>query len=267
MPASEAFAPGSMGLRLPLSASVQQKSRRGASCGPVMMSDLSDMTTEMLSRLNRSGLKDMNEKELEKLKMLCDMVSAKADKMLPSSGAAAAPAPAQAKAAAPTKDAPPSAGKVSAQAFVIGQPANKNVEAEADAYFGLDDGPVDESGNPIEAPKAKAPPPVKTFDLKGTKRFSKYLPDERNVPTTKEGFATVESIVDKDAYDAEYEKVFGRADPGEALTNCDELTAQAPVDQGDPYDIVRKVQVRLQRRSFSLYQHHPLTSFLPLSSL
>lgn len=208
-----------------------------------MMSDLSDMTTEMLSRLNRSGLKDMNEKELEKLKTLCDMVAAKAEAMLPSSAGAA---PVQAK-AAPVQGTAPSAAKVSAQAFVIGKPANKNVEEEADAYFGLDDGPVDESGDPIKTTKAKSPPAVKTFDLKGTKRFSKYLADEREVPTTKEGFATVESIVPKDEYDAEYEKVFGRPDPGEKLTNCDELTAQAPVETGDPYDIVRKVQVRVCR--------------------
>lgn len=55
--------------------------------------------------------------------------------------------------------------------------------------------------------KAAPPPPVQTFETKGTQRFSKYIADERNTPTSKNGFATVESVVDADAWNEEYIKV------------------------------------------------------------
>lgn len=113
-----------------------------------MMSDLGDMTMEMLSRLSRSGLKDLSPQDLAKLKSVCNDVISKVDGMAPRA-AAASPAP--------TKQAPPTDTiKTPMKAYQIGKPANKAAEEEADKFFGVDEGPVDDSGSPI---KARNPPP------------------------------------------------------------------------------------------------------------
>jgi hypothetical protein len=124
------------------------------------MSDMGDMTIEMMRRLSNT-LHELSPEDLSKLKGLCMDVSSKIDTI--SSSKAASP---KAKAAAPPA-VPATSAKPAAFLRAIST-LSTNAD-EHDAYFGVDDGPIDESGEPIvkgaapkEQPKAKAAPaPVK----------------------------------------------------------------------------------------------------------
>jgi len=221
------------------------------------MSDLGDMTMEMLNRLNQNGLSDLSPNDRGKLKSLCLEVSASIDSL--NSAKAAAPTKAKQTADIPASDMPKT------KPFVIGGGQQGPTEEESDAYFGVgEDGPLGEDGFPInkkedggagrrqEIPhpdtKPVAPPKeVKEYGpTEGTNRFSKYLPDERpgGGVAKKAELPTEDSVVDKQQWEKEYEEVFGRVSNDMPLTDVDELNAprNAPVDPTDHYAVVRKVQ-------------------------
>mmetsp|Transcript_2711 Transcript_2711/g.6908 ORF Transcript_2711/g.6908 Transcript_2711/m.6908 type:complete len:433 (-) Transcript_2711:70-1368(-) len=249
MGASTAFSRSSLGLRA--GGVIPPPRARGGSCAGLRMSDLGDMTLEMLNRLSQRGLEDLSRNDLGKLKNLCLEVSAQIDSL--SNKKAAAPSGAK---AAPAADVP------STKPFVIGGGNQGPSEEESDAYFGIgEDGPLGEDGVPIGSPASQRqemphpdtkPPParveVKDYGpTEGTNRFSKYLPDERPEAVAarkKVQPPTDEAVVDKSQWEKEYEQVFGRQSDDKPLTDVDELNAprNGPVDPTDHYAVVRKVQ-------------------------
>jgi len=224
---------------------------RRAACGPRMMSDMGDMTMEMMRRLQKS-MHELSPQDLAKLKALCEAVSAKADEVS-KAGRSPSPAPAKKAAAPALRDGSP---VPTAKPFVIGAPkASADVVAENDAFFGIDDTPVDEAGEPIKKKgeqkealmqKNKIPQPqpknLKESPTEGTKRFSKYLPDERPEIAGKK-LATDEAIIDEDTWNEEYIKVFGRPPNDDPITDIDELTSPKGInDPNDSFQAVRAVQ-------------------------
>lgn len=219
-------------------------------CGPRMMSDMGDMTMEMMRRL-QSSMDQLSQQDLAKLKALCSEVSAKADAL--SKGSKPAPI---AKQAAPPAPAPAPAPVSKPRAFVIGS-SNADVVAENDKFFGIDEGPIDESGEPIKkkAPqeKNKIPQPqlknLKEEPTEGTRRFSKYLPDERPANEPK-SLPTDEAVVDAGEWNKEYEKIFGKPD-NLPISDIDELTSPKGGTE-DPNDSFAKVRaVQANARNFN----------------
>lgn len=228
--------------RLPLSVS------RRTACRPVMMSDLGDMTMEMLKRLSGS-MDQLSEQDLAKLKSLCDDVSSKASSISRSASTISSTPSPRSSVPPPARKSSGSASNAPMPAFVIGTPRNPDVEKDSDAFFGINDGAVDESGDPIKPKGAKQwqqpnkPKEPVAKPIEGdSKRFSKYLPDERSASVVK--LATDESLFDEDTWNEEYKKVFGRLDPEVAMTDVESLNAPrgASADKNDSFRKVREVQ-------------------------
>jgi len=242
-----------------LSCPVSRPARASSAVAP-QMSDLSDMTLEMLKRVEKS-LGDLDDIQLARFQGVCQQVADKAHALR-----------------GPDAVGPPT--KVD-----YGNKSFEEIEAENDAYFGLDDdtqledvrpppraaAPSAPAPTPTPTPAAPAPTPVPApaparpgsvdrdgrstsalsrvqtsdnqappiVEKKGGRVFSKYLPPQEETQILKK--ATVESFVSEDEWTAAYIKEFG-APPPEAPMIDDETPRPAGNPEDDSFHEVRKVQ-------------------------
>jgi hypothetical protein len=248
-----------------------------------MMSDMGDMTMEMMRRLGNT-LDELSPEDLSQLKGLCSDLSSKID-TVSSLPKAVKPIRSSASTPAPVPSAKP-------PAFARAMSSLSTKSEDHDSYFGVDDGPINESGEPIdkaapvEAPKAApkaapapvkqpqqpvvkqeavkpktpVPPPAKAPAPKAAApskapapnaqqggRFSKYLPDEKPAATIK--LANDEALCDEDTWTKEYIKEFGMPPNNDPISDVDSLNAPRGVkaDPRDAFAKVRDVQANPQR--------------------
>jgi hypothetical protein len=276
MPSCRSFSVAPSGMwvrRAPPLASTSRGYRR--STLGLHMSDMGDMTMEMMRRLGNT-LHELSPADLSQLQGLCNDLSSKID-TVSSSPKAAKPIRSMASNPAPqTPSAKPAA-------FVRALSALSTKAEDHDSYFGVDEGPINESGEPLSSkpapaaapkastipakqpqapvvkqeavkpktpeptkPKAPAPKPVPAKapapNAQPGSRFSKYLPDEKPAPITN--LATDEALCDEETWNQEYIKEFGMPPNNDPISDVDSLNAPRGMaaDPKDAFAKVREVQ-------------------------